>query len=118
VPADVAIPLHPPGVARCPNVPLPRLGNVLPWTGAPSPALQAWALAQLRYPLGTIIRDTVAGAPVVARIECHYAYGAHPEAPGTWHKGASVYRPASYDATTGALVPISTAPAGWPSSAA
>ena len=97
--ADVVIPLHPPAVGQCPNVALPRLANVLPWQGTALAALQAWASLQLRYPLGTVIRDTVDGTPVVARIECHYAYGAQPSKPGTWHKGTSIFHPASYNAS-------------------
>jgi len=110
VPADVSYPLHPPDVSQCP-VALPKLDNVLPWTGAPPAALQTWAAAQLRFPLGTVIRDTVSGVPVVARIECHFAYGAHPEQPGSWHKGTSVYRPAQRDAA-GNLVAMTTPPPG------
>lgn len=117
MPADVSIPLHPPDVSGCPRgVPLPPLSSVVPWAGPPSPSLQAWAARQLGYPLGTVIRDTVDGLPVVARIECHFAYGAHPEQPGNWHKGTSVYRPAA-PGPGGKLVALATPPDGWPSSA-
>jgi len=115
--ADVWIPVRPPGIDKCPGAGLGRLDQVLAWTGSPSSALQAWALAQLRYPLGTIIRDTVEGVPVVARIECHFAYGANPSAPGQWHKGTSVYRPATRT-PSGALAPMTAPTAGWPSAAA
>ena len=114
MPADVSIPLRPPQVGQCPHAAMPPLSNVLPWSGPPPAGLQTWAAAQLVYPLGTVIRDTVGGLPVVARIECHYAFGAHPEAPGFWHKGTSVYRPAQ---RVGAqLVALTTPPPGWPSS--
>jgi hypothetical protein len=115
-PPDVWIPVSPPSLSRCPDLGLAPLANVVPWTGAPPATLQAWASAMLRYPLGTVIRDTVGGAPIVARIECHYGYGAHPEQPGTWHKGVSVYRPATLDASSGKLVPVTSPPAGWPGS--
>jgi len=111
VPAEVLVPVRPVGVDRCPDVGLPPLHNVGPWTGAPSTTLQAWAHEQLVHPLGTIIRDVVDGAPIVARIECHFAYGAHPEAPGHWHKGTSVYRPMQNG------VALMTPPADWPRSA-
>lgn len=117
MPADVLLPARAPDVARCPNVGLGPLANVLPWTRTPSAALQAWARAQLVHPLGTIIRDVVDGAPVVARIECHFAYGADPSIPGHWHKGTSVYHAAERSGPGGALVALVVPPPDWPSSA-
>jgi hypothetical protein len=115
VPAEVIAPLRPPGVERCPNIGLSPLIGVLGWTAPPSLALQVWARAQLVHPLGTIVRDVVEGQPVIARIECHYAYGAHPDQAPQWHKGTSVYRPARRT-EGGAMVAITTPPDGWPSS--
>jgi hypothetical protein len=118
VPQDVWIPIHPPDVSQCPHVSLTPLANVVPWRGPPPPSLQAWAASLLKYPLGTVVRDTLAGLPIVARIECHDFYGAHPERPPTWHKGASVYRPAERDPSTGRLTAVTSPSAGWPGSAA
>jgi hypothetical protein len=116
MPADIVIPPNPPAVASCPGVPMPDIGPVVSWSGPPAGVVQAWAVAQLHYPLGTVIRDSIEGQPVICRIECHFKYGAHPEAPGVWHKGASIYRPALQDRTTGKLTALRTMPADWPSS--
>lgn len=113
MPAEIRIPPSPSPVAACPNVSLPDLGDTLPWTHN-TPGLQQWASAQLHYPIGTIIRDAIGGRPVIARIECHFKYGAHPEAPGNWHKGTSVYQPARRQG--GRLVAIVDLPGDWPTS--
>jgi hypothetical protein len=114
-PPDVWIPIKPPSVGACPDVQLAPLASVVPWSGTAPANLQAWATAMLRYPLGTIIRDTVSGVPVVARLECHDYYGAHPELAPKWHKGVSLYRPAQADAL-GKLQPLLSPPPGWPGS--
>lgn len=112
---DVTLPLRAPDVSQCP-IGFPPLANVLPWGSATaSAALQAWAGAQLKYPLGTVIRSTVDGLPVVGRVECHNYYGAHPELAPKWHKGVTLFRPASPD-VTGKLVALVSAPHGWPGS--
>jgi len=116
VPAEILVPANPPTVAQCPGAAMPQIGDVAPW-GSASHIVQAWAVAQLHYPLGTVILDVVEGAPVICRIECHDTYGAHPNLPPAWHKGASLYRPAKKD-QGGRLVAIHEPPAGWPSSAA
>lgn len=118
MPAEVLTPLRAPGVERCAHgAGLGPLANVLAWPPSPPPslALQVWAREQLRHPLGTVIRDVVEGVPVVARIECHFSYGAHPELPGRWHRGTSVYRPAERG-PSGELVALTSPPPGWPSS--
>jgi hypothetical protein len=114
-PDDVTLPLRAPDVSKCP-IAFPALASVLPWGSATaSSALQAWASAQLKYPLGTTIRSTVDGLPVVGRVECHNYYGAHPELAPKWHKGVTLYRPATPD-VTGKLVALVSPPAGWPGS--
>jgi hypothetical protein len=113
---DVSIPLNAPPDSRCPNVTLPPLANVLRMTAAPTASQQAWASRQLGYPLGTVIRDTVDGVAIVGRLECHPTYGAHPELGTVWHRGVSLYVPASLDGS-GKLVALPSPPAGWPRSA-
>jgi len=117
MPWDVLLPVKPLPIGRCPNVPMPPLANVVPLAGAPSAAVQAWAKAILGFPLGTVVRDTVEGAPLVGRIECHDWYGADPSRPRQWHKGATIYRLATLDAA-GKPSAVMVAPAGWPSSGA
>jgi hypothetical protein len=114
-PPDVWIPVKPPVVSSCPNVGFAPLVNVLPWSGVAPAALQTWSMAMLRFPLGTVIRDTVNGVPIVARLECHDRYMAHPELPPAWHKGVTLYRPAARDAS-GKLVALTSPPPGWPGS--
>jgi hypothetical protein len=115
MPADVWLPLRAADPSECPRVKLPAIADVLPWTGPTPTSLQVWAVKQLRYPLGTIIRDTVDGIAVVARIECHSWYGADPFRAPRWHKGTTLYRPAAVDAS-GKLVVLTSTPSGWPSS--
>lgn len=88
--------------------------DTVPWQAPVSQALTRWALDQLRHPLGAIVRDTVEGVPVVGRIECHFSYGAHPDQPGRWHKGTTLYHPAPLDPATGHRTPLRTPPEGWP----
>jgi len=107
---DVQLPLHPPDVARCPHVTYPALASVEPWRGSVAPEMHAWAQRQLVYPLGTVIRDTVAGRPVVGRVECHPPEKSIP----VWHKGVTIYTP--LDPSSGS--PLMVAPPGWPSSGA
>jgi hypothetical protein len=92
---------------------LPPIGMaVKPWAWGSSPSLTAWAQAQLRHPLGTIITDIVDGHPVVAQIQTHSDYGAHPDWAPTPHKGTSVFSPAIADAE-GRLVAAMVPPPGW-----
>lgn len=110
--ADIWIPLNPPSVALCPNVSLPALSNVLPWPTPPSDTLKAWAAQFLNQPLGAVIRDTVEGLPVVARVECHSPDAKIPQ----WHKGVTAYKPAVAGAD-GKLSALDVPPVGWPNSA-
>ena len=81
-----------------------------PWGGTPN--LTAWSLAQLKYPLGTVIYDVVDGYPVIAQIQTHPSYGAHPDWPDKPHKGTSVFVPVTTD-ENGHAVAMKVAPAGW-----
>ena len=111
--ADVQEPESPFDVSACPHVRLPPLGvEVVLWPWGMSPNLKAWALAALRYPLGTIIRDVVDGKPVIAQITCHDRYGDDPSRPPVWHKGTTCY--ALGERVAGRLVAMQEPPAGWP----
>lgn len=74
-----------------------RLEEVLPaipyptasWPWGITPKLMAWSSAVLKHPLGTVIEDVVDGHPIVAQIQTHYGYGAHPEWAQRAHKGTS-----------------------------
>jgi hypothetical protein len=95
---------------------LPPVGMpVVSWPWGLTPSLQAWAEAQLHFPLGTVILDTVDGHPVIAQIQTHTGYGAHPEIPPTPHKGTSVFVPAVMSGN--AMVAVKDPPAGWGDSA-
>ena len=97
-----------------------RLGDPLPaipvpvasWPWPGSPALTKWSVDMLKYPLGTLIYDVVDGHPVLAQIQTHSWYGAHPDWPATPHKGTSVYVPTTVNAS-GKRVAISDPPDGW-----
>lgn len=93
--------------------PLPAIpGAVVSWPWPGSPALTKWSLDMLHYPLGTLIYDVVDGHPVLAQIQTHSWYGAHPDWPATPHKGTSVFVPATVSAS-GKKVPIADPPDGW-----
>jgi hypothetical protein len=95
------------------NETLPPIGmKVVSWPWGQTPSLTQWALDQLKYPLGTIVQDVVDGHPVVAQIQTHDSYGAHPDRPRRAHKGTSVYVPAQID-DVGKLVAIVDPPDGW-----
>jgi hypothetical protein len=91
--------------------PIPQKVVSWPWGGTPN--LMAWSLSKLKYPLGTIIYEVVDGHPVLAQIQTHYGYGAHPEWPDKAHKGTSVYVPVATDPQTGRSAPLRDAPEGW-----
>jgi hypothetical protein len=50
---------------------------------------------------------------VLAQIQTHYSYGAHPEWPDKAHKGTSVYVPVATDPQTGRSAALREAPEGW-----
>ncbi len=86
--------------------PLPQKVVSWPWGGSPS--LTRWALDALKYPLGTIIMDTIDGHPVIVQIQTHGTYGAHPEWGTRPHKGTSVFVPVD-----DAGHPVKDPPDGW-----
>jgi len=93
---------------------LPSLGQkVVSWPWGSTPNLTQWSIDQLKYPLGTIVVDVVDGHPVIAQIQTHDSYGAHPEWGIKLHKGTSVYVPVVTDETTGKSVAMKEAPEGW-----
>lgn len=95
---------------------LPPIGQrVVSWPWASSRALTDWSIAALKYPLGAIIYDVVDGHPVIAQLQTHDSYGAHPEWGTKLHKGTSVFVPVSVD-SAGHPSPLSTPPDGWGSS--
>jgi hypothetical protein len=94
-----------------PAIPLPTLPLPPSWISK-MPSLQKWSLDALKLPLGTLIRDVVDGYPVVAQIQTHYAFGAHPDWPERPHRGTSVFALASPDAS-GRLVAVRDPPEGW-----
>jgi hypothetical protein len=93
---------------------LPLLGQrVVSWPWGNTPNLSQWASGQLKYPLGTIIYDVVDGFPVIAQIQTHDTYGAHPEWGVKLHRGTSVFVPVEIDTATGKAVAIKDPPEGW-----
>jgi len=67
-----------------PTTPIPKSWGAVP-------GLTAWSIKALSLPLGTVIQDVVGGRPVVAQIQTHYKFGAHPEWAPRAHKGTSVF---------------------------
>ena len=93
--------------------PLPAIPSPVaswPWPG--SPTLTKWSVDMLKYPLGTLIYDVVDGHPVLAQIQTHSWYGAHPDWPATPHKGTSVFVPTTVNAA-GKKVAVADPPDGW-----
>lgn len=94
--------------------PLPPVD--IPTTPLPAswrmPSITRWSVDALKLPLGTVIRDVVDGYPIVAQIQTHWSYGAHPEWPDKPHKGTSVFALAGPDAS-GRMIPIKDPPPGW-----
>jgi hypothetical protein len=98
-----------------------RLGEKLPpipqkvvsWPWGSTPSLTQWSLDQLKYPLGTIIHDVVDGHPVIAQIQTHSYYGAHPDWSNKPHKGTSVFVPVARDEGSGKMVALRDPPDGW-----
>lgn len=94
-----------------PLPPIPQ--RVVSWPWGPTPHLTGWSLEMLKLPLGTLIYDVVDGRPVLAQIQTHFSYGAHPDWPERAHKGTSVFVPVTADPSTGHTVPMHDAPEGW-----
>jgi GH24 family phage-related lysozyme (muramidase) len=91
---------------------LPPLGiPVISWPWRLSKTLQDWSGAQLHLPLGTIIQDVVDGHPIIAQVQVHDTYGAHPEWGVKPHKGTSIYVP--YHVVDGKRVAYELPPPGW-----
>lgn len=90
--------------------PLPQKVANWPWGNTPS--LTKWSLDALKYPLGTIILDTIDGHPVIVQIQTHDRYGAHPEWGIKLHKGTSVFVPVTTD-DAGRPVAVRDPPNGW-----
>jgi len=87
--------------------------QVASWPWGSSSALTKWSLDALKYPLGSILYDVVDGYPVLAQIQTHDRYGAHPEWGIKLHKGTSVFVPVGVDPKTGLTGPLKTPPSGW-----
>ena len=94
-----------------PLPPIPQRVVSWPWGGTPH--LTQWSIDQLKHPLGTLIYEVVDGHPVLAQIQTHYSYGAHPDWPDKAHKGTSVFVPVGTDPATGKAVALHDPPEGW-----
>ena len=93
---------------------VPDIGfKVVSWPWGGTPNLTQWSIDQLKLPLGTIIFDTVDGHPVIAQIQTHYSYGAHPDMAPKAHKGTSVFVPTKINEETGKREAVKSAPDGW-----
>jgi hypothetical protein len=93
---------------------LPSLGQkVVSWPWGGTPHLTSWSLDALKYPLGTIIIDTLDGHPIIAQIQTHDTYGAHPEWGVKLHKGTSVFVPVAVDGVSGKEIAMRDPPDGW-----
>jgi hypothetical protein len=94
--------------------PLPAIPQkVVSWPWGGTPHLTQWSVEQLKFPLGTIIYDVVDGHPVLAQIQTHYSYGAHPDWPDKAHKGTSVFVPVTTDPSSGKSRAMHDPPEGW-----
>lgn len=109
---EVWLPLT--AASRCPAQLPPIAARVTPIHPPFSPLITQWSERFASYPIGTMVADTVAGLPLLARVECIWMSGGDPYAQqGAWQKGVGLYAPT--DANGQAL---STPPAGWPGSPA
>jgi hypothetical protein len=86
--------------------------NTVRWPWGPSQELTEWSEKALRFPLGTIIEETIAGHPAVIQIQTHDKYGAHPDWPAKPHKGTSVFALAAHN-DAGQLCAVVDPPDGW-----
>ena len=105
----MAIVKTPDRVYRLGELPPPLGQKVVSWPWGGTPHLTKWSVDALKYPLGTIIIDTIDGHPVIAQIQTHDTYGAHPEWGVKLHNGTSVFVPVAEDGRTALRDP----PEGW-----
>jgi hypothetical protein len=93
--------------------PPPSLGwNTVRWPWGPSRELTEWSEKALRFPLGTVIEEVIAGHPAVIQLQTHDTYGAHPDWPAKPHKGVSVFALAAHN-DEGKLRAVIDPPEGW-----
>jgi hypothetical protein len=93
--------------------PPPSLGwNTVRWPWGPSRELTEWSEKALRFPLGTVIEEVIAGRPAVIQLQTHDKYGAHPERAPSPHKGVSVFALAAHN-DAGQLCAVIDPPEGW-----
>jgi hypothetical protein len=93
--------------------PPPPLGrNVVRWPWKPSEDLTEISEKALRFPLGTVIEETIDGHPAVIQLQTHDKYGARPDLPAKPHKGVSVFALAAHN-DRGQLCAVIDPPAGW-----
>ena len=104
----MAIVKTPDRVYRLGELPPPLGQKVVSWPWGGTPHLTKWSVDALKYPLGTLIIDTIDGHPVIAQIQTHDTYGAHPEWGVKLHKGTSVFVPVSAEGTA-----MRDPPEGW-----
>ena len=81
--------------SACPYVPPPAGATPWPASQQVSKPILAWARANLKYPMGTIVQANVAGQSVIARLECHYHPPGGAVKPWGPHKGCTIYWPTS-----------------------
>lgn len=93
--------------------PLPSLEwNTVRWPWGPSRELTEWSEKALKFPLGTVIEEVIAGHPAVIQLQTHDKYGAHPERTPTPHKGTSVFALAAHN-DAGQLCAVIDPPSNW-----
>ena len=93
--------------------PPPSLGwNTVRWPWGPSRELTEWSEKALRFPLGTVIEEVIAGHPAVIQLQTHDKYGAHPSQEPRPHKGVSVFALAAHN-DAGTLCAVIDPPEGW-----
>ena len=93
--------------------PPPSLGwNTVRWPWGPSRELTEWSEKALRFPLGTVIEEVIAGHPAVIQLQTHDKYGARPDLPAKPHKGVSVFALAAHN-DAGTLCAVIDPPDGW-----
>jgi hypothetical protein len=78
----------------CPPNPAPPAGTVRwPAGRSVSTDILAWARANLKYSLGTLVVANVGGEDVIARLETHYHPPGGPIQPWGCHRGCTIYAP-------------------------
>ena len=93
--------------------PPPSLGwSTVRWPWGPSRELTEWSEKALRFPLGTVIEEVIAGHPAVIQLQTHDRFGARPDLPPKPHKGVSVFALAAHN-DAGTLCAVIDPPDGW-----